>query len=39
MPETYEGYAHIVEFYIAPSLGPVKLKALTPAHLRSLYRE
>jgi integrase len=36
---TYEGYAHVVERHIAPSLGRVKLKALTPAHIRGLYRE
>src|SRR5215212_10129527 len=36
---TYEGYAHMVERHIAPSLGRVKLKALTPAHIRGLYRE
>ncbi len=36
---TYEGYAHVVERHIAPSLGRVKLKALTPAHVRGLYRE
>src|SRR5918998_1829074 len=36
---TYEGYAHIVERHIAPTLGRVKLKNLTPAHVRGLYRE
>src|SRR5215207_1140902 len=36
---TYEGCAHIVERHIVPSLGRVKLKALTPAHVRGLYRE
>jgi integrase len=36
---TYEGYAHIVERHIAPFLRHVKLRALTPAHLRGLYRE
>ncbi len=36
---TYEGYAHMVERHIAPALGRVKLKALTPAHVRGLYRE
>jgi integrase len=36
---TYEGYAHVVERHIAPSLGHVKLRALTPAHVRGLYRE
>ena len=36
---TYEGYAHIAERHIAPSLGRMKLKALTTAHVRGLYRE
>jgi integrase len=36
---TYEGYAHVVERHIAPSLGRMKLRALTPAHVRGLYRE
>jgi integrase len=36
---TYEGYAHIIERHIAPSLGRVKLEALTPTHVRGLYRE
>jgi integrase len=36
---TYEGYAHMVERHIAPSLGRVKVKSLTPAHVRGLYRE
>ncbi len=36
---TYEGYAHVVDRHIVPSLGRVKLKALTSAHVRSLYRE
>ena len=36
---TYEGYAHIVERHIAPTLGRVKLRSLTPAHIRALYRE
>jgi integrase len=36
---TYEGYAHVVERHIVPSLGRVKLKALTPAHIRGFYRE
>jgi integrase len=36
---TYEGYEHIVERHIAPTLGRVKLKNLTPAHVRGLYRE
>lgn len=36
---TYEGYEHMVERHIAPTLGRVKLQNLTPAHVRSLYRE
>lgn len=36
---TLEGYAHMVERHICPSLGRVKLKALTSAHVRGLYRE
>jgi integrase len=36
---TYEGYAHVVERHIAPSLGRMKLKTLTSAHVRGLYRE
>ena len=36
---TYEGYEHMVERHISPTLGRVKLKSLTPAHVRALYRE
>jgi integrase len=36
---TYEGYVHIVERHIVPTLGRVKLKSLTLAHIRALYRE
>ena len=36
---TYERYESIVRVHLVPSLGRVKLKALTPAHVRSLYRE
>ncbi len=36
---TYEGYTHVVERHIVPSLGRVKLKVLTLAHVRGLYRE
>ncbi len=36
---TYEGYAHMVERHISPTLGRVKLKSLTPDHVRGLYRE
>jgi integrase len=36
---TYEGYVHIVERHIEPTLGRVKLSKLTPAHVRALYRD
>ena len=36
---TYEGYARQVRNHLVPTLGRIKLKALTPAHLRGLYRE
>src|SRR5215203_1347416 len=36
---TYERYESIVRVHLAPALGRVKLKALTPAHVRGLYRE
>jgi integrase len=36
---TYENYAYLVRKYIVPSLGSVKLKALTPAHVQRFYRE
>lgn len=36
---TYEGYEHIVERHISPTLGRVKLSKLTPAHVRGLYRD
>jgi integrase len=36
---TFERYEQIVRLHLKPSLGRVKLKALTPAHIRSLYRE
>lgn len=35
---TYERYEQIARVHIKPALGRVKLKALTPAHVRSLYR-
>lgn len=38
-PTTLERYEHIVRAHIRPVLGRVKLKSLTPAHLRGLYRE
>jgi integrase len=36
---TWERYEQIVRVHIKPSLGRVKLKALTPNHVRALYRE
>ena len=36
---TYERYESLVRVHIKPALGRVKLKALTPAHVRGLYRE
>jgi integrase len=36
---TFVQYVSIVNRHIVPALGRLKLKALTPAHARSLYRE
>jgi integrase len=36
---TFERYVQITRLHLKPTLGRVKLKALTPAHVRSLYRE
>jgi integrase len=36
---TYERYESIVRVHIKPAIGRVKLKALTPAHVRALYRQ
>jgi integrase len=36
---TYERYESIVRVHIKPAIGRVKLKALTPAHVRALYRK
>ncbi len=36
---TYERYESIVRVHIKPEIGRVKLKALTPAHVRALYRQ
>src|SRR5215217_308213 len=38
-PTTFERYEQIVRLHICPVLGNTKLKNLTPAHLRGLYRE
>jgi len=36
---TFERYEQITRLHVVPALGVVKLKSLTPAHLRNLYRE
>ena len=36
---TYEVYGHMIRPHIAPALGRIKLKRLTPAHVRSFYRD
>jgi len=35
---TYRDYEHLVRNHIIPALGNIKLKALTPTHIRGLYR-
>jgi hypothetical protein len=37
-PITYESYERLVRVHIAPALGHLKLKGLTPPHVRALYR-
>src|SRR5215212_9999745 len=36
---TYERYESIVRVHLIPAIGRIKLKTLTPAHVRGLYRE
>ena len=36
---TFERYEQITRLHLRPTLGKVKLKTLTPAHVRGLYRE
>jgi integrase len=36
---TWERYEQIVRVHIKPALGRIKLKGLTPTHVRGLYRE
>ena len=36
---TWERYEQIARVHIKPALGRLKLKSLTPAHVRGLYRE
>jgi integrase len=38
-PTTFERYEQIVRVHIRPALGNLKLKNVTPAHVRGLYRE
>ncbi len=38
-PTTFERYEQIVRVHIRPALGSLKLKNVTPAHARGLYRE
>jgi integrase len=38
-PTTFERYEQVVRLHINPVLGNVKLKNLTPAHVRGLYRQ
>jgi integrase len=37
--KTYERYESIVRVHLSPALGRIRLKALTPDHVRGLYRE
>ena len=36
---TFERHEQIIRAHLAPTLGRVKLKVLTPVHVRSLHRE
>jgi integrase len=36
---TYETYERLIRLHLVPTLGRVKLKNLSPAHVRGLYRE
>ena len=36
---TYESYERLMALHLVPTLGRMKLKNLTPAHVRGLYRE
>jgi integrase len=38
-PTTFERYEQIVRVHIRPALGNLKLKNVTPAHVRGLYRD
>ncbi len=37
--KTYERYESIVRVHLSPALSAIRLKALTPGHVRGLYRE
>jgi len=37
-PVTFENRERLVRVHISPALGRIKLKALTPAHIQTLYR-
>jgi Phage integrase, N-terminal SAM-like domain len=36
---TYANYAYVTQVHVSPALGGVKLKSLTPAHVRGFYGE
>ncbi len=38
-PVTYQGYERMVRNHLIPTLGRTRVKALTPTHLRGLYRQ
>ena len=39
MQSTYECYERLMRLLLLPALGSIKLKALTPTHIRTLYRQ
>ena len=38
-PITFESYERLVRVHVVPTLGRIKLKALSPAHLQGFYRD
>jgi integrase len=36
---TYESYERLIRLHLVPALGRIKLKNLSPTHVRGLYRE
>src|SRR5215208_7132805 len=38
-PSTFEVHRHMIQSHIVPSLGRLKLKDLSPTHVRGFYRE